>query len=116
MTGNIIIAGVLYPVSVALGVWLSRRGRPLSPWLSVLHKLVSLAAAVFIALAVYASQGLFWKGTVPAVLSVFALSLTIELIVSGAILSGKKPNKALKTVHAISTVLVAMLMGGAVIL
>lgn len=116
MTGNIITAGALYAASVALGIWLSRRGRPFAVWLSALHKLISLASAVFMALAVYGDQGLFWKGAMPAVLSGLSLSLVIELIVTGAILSGKTPNKVLKTVHAVSTVLVAALLGGALIL
>ncbi len=116
MTGNIITAGALYAASVALGLWLSSKGRPLIPWLSVLHKLISLASAVLMALAVYGVEGLFWQGAVPAVLSGISLSLVISLIVTGAILSGKTPNKALKTVHAVSTALVAASMGGAIIL
>lgn len=110
------IAGTLYLLSAAAGIWLSRRGRPLNMPLSALHKLLSLAAVVYIALLVFDGPGLFRKGSPQAVLGILALALAAALIATGAVLSGKKPARALKTAHAASAILAAVFLGGALVL
>lgn len=133
ITQQIIGTGVLYLLSIGLGFWLSHSGRPLNKLLSVVHKLVSLGAAVVTVLVLgdLAARmtinfgryidGYFSIGRKADALSasLFAASgvCIIALIATGAVLSGaKQPRKTALWIHNISAVLVVACLTGAVYL
>jgi hypothetical protein len=50
---KIILAGVLFILSIIIGIVLSRLGRPLNPMVSAIHKLLALASLVFLVIVIY---------------------------------------------------------------
>ena len=91
MTIKIIAAGLLFLISIATGIWLSRNGKPLNPWIFNIHKLISLATAIFASLAIYE---LVKTVAMDARVIVIVVALVIFFLIvfaTGAFLSFEKP-------------------------
>jgi hypothetical protein len=50
---RVIVAGVFFLLIFLSGIWLSRTGRPLNVGISTIHKLISLAAGIFLLVTIY---------------------------------------------------------------
>lgn len=110
---DLLIPGLLFLLSVVLGFFLSRGGRPLNTALSALHKLAAIASLVLFAVNTV-NGGRVWAEPLPTALAIATLTLFVALVATGAVLSGgKKTNRALLRLHNAATVLAAAAMAGA---
>jgi hypothetical protein len=104
----VILPAALFILTLASGVWLHRRGRPLSAALFNIHKLIALAA---VALCVFRFVRAFSVMDVqaPAIPAIGAAALSAaSLFVTGALLSGSRRHASfLLAVHRIGAGAVA---------
>jgi hypothetical protein len=100
---------LLFLLTLASGVGLSRSGRPLNTWIVTVRKLIALAAAILTALAV---DRLLSQARVEAVtlaLIIVAGLGVLSLFVSGVLLSRKKPvDSAILTLHKVAPCVAAI--------
>jgi hypothetical protein len=114
---KIVGTGLLYLLSIGLGVWLSYSGRPLNKALSAVHKLVSLGAAVVTVFLFLDLLKGFQLYAAQLALLIAAGACIAALIGTGAILSGAKDlNKKLRLMHSVLTVAAVVCLAGAVYL
>ena len=106
---NIWLPVLLFILTLAFGIWLSRSGRPLNILVFTIHKLIALGGVIFAGLAVYNwLKQVEPQGVVIAMIAILGASI-IALFISGAFLSRDKPvNKALLIMHGIMPVLAAL--------
>ena len=97
---------IVFLLTLASGLWLSRSGKPLKTGSFTLHKLIALAAVVVTALQTYNTL------TIPDVAPIIiALIIVIGLCVvalfaTGALMSADKPGyHSLLTIHRIAPLL-----------
>ena len=97
---------IVFLLTLASGLWLSRSGKPLKTGSFTLHKLIALAAVVVTALQTYNTL------TIPDVAPIIiALIIVIGLCVvalfaTGALMSAEKPGyHSLLTIHRIAPLL-----------
>jgi hypothetical protein len=97
---------IVFLLTLASGLWLSRSGKPLKTGSFTLHKLIALAAVVVTALQTYNTL------TIPDVAPIIiALIIVIGLCVvalfaTGALMSAEKPGyRSLLTIHRIAPLL-----------
>lgn len=107
-----VIAGTFFLFILLSGLWLSRRGRPLHTGISTIHKLISLAAGVFMGLVIHQVNqadplsATEWMAI--AVAGVFAAAT----VASGGLLSLEKPARvAVLRVHQVMPVLTTLSCG-----
>ncbi len=104
-----ILTGVLLLFSIGFGIWLSRKGRPLSAGILSLHKLTALGVIVF---TVLAAVSLFKSADLPSAVRPLVIAFgvaVVALFVTGAALSIRKElNARVRTVHTILTALAAI--------
>ena len=95
MTNKFIIAGLFFVFILLSGVWLSRTGRPLNVLILTIHKLISLAAVVYLGITVYRIHQVAPLN--PAATGAIAVTLVffIGLFATGGILSAAKTVPAL---------------------
>jgi hypothetical protein len=112
-TQKIIGTGILYLLTIGLGIWLSHSGRPLNAALSAIHKLVALGAVtVTVLLFVSLLKGVRLETALLA-LVIIAGACVVALIATGAVLSGAKAlNQALLVVHNIATAMALLSLAG----
>lgn len=95
-------SGVAYVLTVAIGIWLSQKGKPYHEALFNIHKLIALAAVILVGVHI---SNQYKTGEFPATLTlaVAALAfLVIILFVTGALMSLEKLNyKILHLLHQI---------------
>ena len=105
-----IISVVLILVVVfALGVWLSRAGRPFNGLLLNLHKLIALGLAVYVAVTAYrAHQAASLSGTELAVVGVTGMLFLTSGILGGLVSLDKPPPTVLARLHLILPILTAV--------
>jgi hypothetical protein len=107
-----VVAGFFFLFMLLSGLWLSRRGRPLSMGLSALHKLISLGAGIFLVVTVIQRNA-----AAPLVATEWiAVAVTglcfIVTVAAGAVLSGEKSAPvAVLRIHQILPALVAISTG-----
>ncbi len=107
-----IIAGTLFFFIFLSGLWLSRRGRPLHGGISALHKLISLAAGVFLGLTIHQINQVVPLDATEWLAVAVAGMLTAGTVASGGVLSFEKPAPvAVLRVHQIMPVLTALSCG-----
>ncbi len=104
---QILIAGLLFVVTLASGVWQSHAGKPYNSLLFTIHKLVALGAVISTAVALYHLR----TGVDMTALAFGAIVLTglliLGLFISGALLSiGKPDHVAILMVHRVAPLLV----------
>ncbi len=108
-TVRAVIAGLFLLFVFLSGIWLSRKGRPLNVGISTVHKLISLAAGIFLLVTIFQRNR-----TIPLVAEEWIASVVTGLcflgtVVPGALLSSDKPMPtAVLRVHQIVPVLTAL--------
>jgi len=91
------------------GIWLSRSGKPYSVIILTIHKLISLAAAVFLVMTVYRIHQVAPLSPVEITAVVVTGLLFLSLIISGGLLSTGKPMPAvILTMHQITPFLTVL--------
>jgi len=103
---QIVTAELLYFMAIASGIWLSHTGKPLNPWILIIHLLIGLGTILFTSLVIW---NLLQVETFSPGILVLAISLAVlvvGLIASGILLSFDRGynNKFLRT-HNITTIL-----------
>jgi hypothetical protein len=103
------LIGAGFLIIFVSGIWLSRTGRPFNAGISAVHKLISLAAAVFLGVTFYqASRATPLSGGELVAVVVTGL-LFLGSGISGALLSGDKPGvTAVLRVHQALPVLTVL--------
>ena len=105
-TTIMVVAGLAFLLIFLSGIWLSRTGRPLNQGIFTAHKLISLAAGVYLLFTIYQRN----KAVPLSAQEWIAIAVTglcfLGTVVSGATLSTDKPAPvALQRVHQILPVL-----------
>lgn len=101
-----IISGLLFLLIFLSGIWLSRTDRPLNVGLSTIHKLVSLAAGIFLLVIIYQQNRMTPLNTVEWIAIVVTGLCFLGTVASGGFLSTDKPAPvALLRVHQVVPVL-----------
>lgn len=105
VASRFVLPGALLVITYASGFWLTALGRPYQGLPFNLHKLVALAAVVFVVLRFY---DLLKGGPVPfvvVVLTMLAIASVVALFATGALLSvGSLPQAPLLVVHRVALV------------
>lgn len=103
-----IVVGLFFLFIFLSGIWLSRRGRPLNVAISAAHKLISLAAGIFLLVTIHQrNQVVLLSATEWIAIGVTGLCF-LGTVVSGGFLSSDKPMPvAVLRVHQIGPVLAA---------
>jgi hypothetical protein len=105
-TVRAIIAGLFFLFIFLSGIWLSRTGRPLNVAISTVHKLVSLAAGIFILVTIYQQSRVVPLSALEWIAIVVTGLCFLGTVASGGFLSSEKPAPvALLRVHRIVPVL-----------
>lgn len=105
-TAKAIIAGLFFLLVFLSGIWLSRKGRPLNAAISAVHKLVSLAAGIFLLMTIYQRNQVLPLGATEWIAIVVTGLCFLGTVASGGLLSSDKPAPvALLRVHQIVPVL-----------
>ena len=101
-----IVAGLSFLLIFLSGFWLSRTGRPLNAGLSTVHKLISLAAGIFMLVTIYQRNRALPLNTVEWIAIVVTGLCFLGTVASGGLLSTDKPAPvALLRVHQVVPVL-----------
>ena len=104
-----IVVGLCFLFVFLSGVWLSRIGRPLNVGLSTVHKLVSLAAGVFLLVTIYQRNRVVPLGGVEWAAIVVAGLCFLGTVASGGLLSSEEPRPvAVLRVHQVVPVLTVL--------
>lgn len=108
---------LLFLLTLLVGYWVSRGGRPINPIRFNVHKFLALGAVILAGLRLYP---LLKAGGVPAALPVLTIvlaALVIALFATGAIQSRPGPGRPkLKLAHAILSYSTLLVAGGVVYL
>lgn len=91
---RVIGAGLSFVLIFLLGFWLSRSGKPYSPIIFNLHKLIGLAALVLLAVTVYRVNQVAPLSTAGWIAAAVTGLLFIATIVSGGLVSLDQPMPA----------------------
>ena len=107
-TTRALIAGFLFLSVFASGIWLSRTGRPLNVAISTIHKLISLAAGIYVLVTVIQRQRMLPLSGAEWIATVVTGICFLGTVASGGFLSSDKPMPvALLRTHQIVPVLTA---------
>ena len=106
---------IVFLLTLASGLWLSRSGKPLKTGIFTVHKLIALAAVVVAALRTYNALNMVAVQPIVIVLLIVVGLCAVALFVSGTLMSAKKPGySCLLLIHKIAPLL-AVIAGVAVI-
>lgn len=101
-----IVTGLFFLLVFLSGFWLSRTGRPLHAGLSTVHKLISLAAGIFMLVTIYQRNRALPLNTVEWIAIMVTGLCFLGTVASGGLLSTDKPTPvALLRVHQVVPVL-----------
>lgn len=102
--------GLLFLLMILSGVWLTHTGKPYSPVLFNVHKILSLAAVVLAGIQAYSLFRQASTGSLETTLLILAAVLFLILIITGGLLSEDlKVYDLLRSVHRITPVLAIVL-------
>ena len=105
---NILLSGIFMAITIVIGIWLSRSGKPYNNIVLAIHKLIVL---VNIGFAVFLFINIYQIATVGSFLIALTISAglaVIALFATGAIMSIKKKSTTLlRVVHILATILVS---------
>ena len=112
-----VIPGIVFVVTVAFGLWLSRSGKPYNGLLFNAHKLIALAAVITAALQTFnALKIVELQPLLIALLVLVGLSV-VALFVTGALMSANKPaHNMLLIIHKLALFLVLFVGAAAIYL
>jgi hypothetical protein len=109
---RIVVVGVLFLLTLAFGIWLSRAGKPYSALLFNIHKLIALGAVVVTAITVYQARAAVTPGSITLIAVAATGLLCVALFVSGALLSiGRPEAAAVLIIHRVAPWLVVVAVG-----
>jgi len=91
---RVVGAGLFYLFIFLSGIWLSHSGKPLNVIILTIHKLISLAAAVFLVMTIYQTNQVAKLGAIELIAVVVTGLLFLGTVVSGGLLSTGKPMPA----------------------
>ena len=111
-TVRAIIVGLFFLFIFLSGIRLSRAGRPLNVGISTIHKLISLAAGVFLLVTIYQRNGVVPLNTTEWIAIVVTGLCFAGTVASGGLLSSDKSKPvAVLRVHQIVPVLTVLATG-----
>lgn len=114
-TSKYIVPGILFLFTFTFGFWLSRLGKPYNGLVFNLHKLVALAAVVFIVIQTYNQIKGVGIQPVFLVLAAVCILCIIALFATGALMSiGNLPYTPLLTIHKVALVVLPLAAMGMV--
>jgi hypothetical protein len=90
-----VYAGVIFVIIFISGFWLTFTGKPYNGIILTVHKLISLAALVFLGYLLYRVHQGAGLSTVVIIASVFTAIFFIALIATGGMLSSDLPPSSL---------------------
>ena len=93
---RVVGAGLFYLFIFVSGFWLSKSGKPYDVIILTIHKLISLAAVVFLAIIVYRVNQASALDAIELTAGLVTGLLFIGLIATGGLLSASKPMPATK--------------------
>jgi predicted cobalt transporter CbtA len=91
---RVVGTGLFFLFIFLSGIWLSRSGRPLKGTILTIHKLVGLAAGVFLVVTTYQINQVSTLGATELTAGVVTGLLFVATVVPGALLSLDKPMPA----------------------
>ena len=104
---------IVFLLTLASGLWLSRAGKPLNTGIFTAHKLIALAAVIITVLRTYNALRNVESAAILVALIILVGLCVVALFVTGALMSLNKPAySALRTIHRIAP-FVAVIAGGA---
>jgi len=110
LTSRITGIGLLFLLMILSGVWLARTGKPYSPVLFNVHKILSLAAVVLAGIQAYFLFRQAHSRSLEMILLILAGVLFIVLLITGGLLNEDLEFYHLvRTVHRITPVLAVAL-------
>jgi heme A synthase len=90
MNSKILITAAFFIFILASGFWLSRLGRPINTIVLTIHKLISVAAVVYLVINAYHTNQATSLTTPEIVASAVAILLFLVMIATGGLLSVEK--------------------------
>jgi hypothetical protein len=87
---SIIVAGLVFVVIFASGYWLNRAGKPYSVIVLTVHKLISLAAVIFLVVIMIQSNRAVALGAIELAAGVITGLFFLGLMATGGLLSSDK--------------------------
>jgi hypothetical protein len=100
---GVVGAGFFFLVIFLSGIRLSRSGRPFNGIILTIHKLISLAAAVFLVVTIYQMNQVATLGAIELAAGVVTGLLFLGTGISGGLLSTDQPKpRAILTMHRIA--------------
>ena len=90
-TARAIVAGVFFLFIFLSGLWLSRSGRPLHAGISAIHKLISVAAGIFLIVSLYQLNRVVPLGATEWIAIVVTVLFFAGDVATGGVLSFEKP-------------------------
>jgi hypothetical protein len=100
------LPGIVFLVTLAFGVWLSKLGKPYNGILFNIHKLMALGAVVTATMQVYKIFTVAKASTLVIVLVVLVVLCVVSLFATGAFMSvGKFKYEIILAIHRISPIL-----------
>jgi hypothetical protein len=111
-TVRAIVAVLSFLLIFLSGIWLSRSGRPLNVGISTIHKLIGLAAGIFLLVTIYQRNRPVPLNATEWIAIVVTGLCFLGTVASGGFLSSDKPmSVALLRVHQIVPVLTLLSSG-----
>jgi hypothetical protein len=108
-TVRAVVAGLFFLFIFLSGIWLSRTGRPLNVAISTVHKLIGLAAGVFLLLTVTQQSRIVPLSATEWIAIVVTGLCFLGTVASGGFLSSDKPMPvAVLRVHQIVPILTVL--------
>ena len=92
---RVVVIGLLYLFIFLSGVWLTRSGKPYSTVVLTIHKLISLAAIVFLGVVIYRTNQVSALSAGELAAGVITGLLFVGTIATGGLLSADKPMPAI---------------------
>jgi len=109
---RVIGAGLSFLFIFLSGVWLSRSGKPLNGVILTIHKLISLAAGIFLIITLYRMNQAAVLVTTELISAVVAGLFFLGMVVSGGLLSTGKPMPpAILRMHQVMSALTVLATG-----
>ena len=106
---RIVGTGLFFLFIFLSGIWLSHSGKPLNVIILTIHKLISLAAVVFLVITLYQINQVAKLSAIELVAGVIAGLFFLSAIVTGGLLSTSKPMPAaILTVHQVTPFLTVL--------
>ncbi len=115
IAARFVTPGIVFLLTLASGLWLSRAGKPLNAAIFTVHKLIALGAVAATAIQAYNALKIVDVENIFITLLVLIGLCVVALFVTGALMSAEKPGyRSLLTIHRIAPLL-AVVAGVAVI-